>query len=402
MCGARVATACGAGLAALLLASPLGAATIVVDSTGVFGQPGYYPTAPCRVFDSRLDAGPLVDGVPIVVAVGGTCGVPAAGHVVALNLTAITPTAAGELFVYPADSAASPLATTSFSAGLTRANNALVALSPTGELAALGALVGGGSLHLAVDVVGWFDAPTETAPDSGTALAGRARFAPAAHATPPTLTLEPLANDEDPDSQLSLLGVSASACGSVSITGDAVDFTPHADLCDVDRPGCNVGGDHVRRETLTYQVSTGATESLEIAVVCPRALTAQATGFENQFCIEVPMLDDAAAFSASVVRSFTQTVSLGELFENEDGAPQNQGTPIAVDLPATPFLSDAPVLCFEPVRHDHSVPPSAPYTNFEYQACVPNGVVDPADTGHTCSAVRDVEIFVLPMYLPPP
>lgn len=193
-CGARLATACSSGLAALLLGSPLGAAPKVVEPTGVFGEPGYYTTAPCRVFDSRLDGGPLVDGVPVVVAVGGVCGVPAAGHVVALNLTAITPTAAGELTVYPADSAASPLATISFSAGRTRANNALAGLSPSGELAALGTMVGGGSLHLAIDVVGWFDAATETAPDSGTTIAGRARFAPAAHATPPTLTLEPLAH----------------------------------------------------------------------------------------------------------------------------------------------------------------------------------------------------------------
>ena len=383
------------------LLDPSGLGTILNDDTGVFGQPGYYTTTPCRVFDSRLGGGPLVDGVPVVVAIGGTCGVPAAGHVVALNLTAVTPTAAGELAVYPADSAASPLATISFSAGRTRANNVLVALSPSGELAALGTLVGGGSVHLAIDVVGWFDAATETAPDSGTAVAGRARFAPDTHATPPTLTLEPLANDGDPDSQLSLLGVSASACGSVSMTGDAVDFTPHVDLCDVDRTGCTVGGDHVRRETLTYQVSTGVTESIEIAVVCPRALTEDATGLENQFCIEVPMLDDAAAFSVSVVRSFTQTVSKGELFEKEDGAPQNHGTQIAVDLSATPFLSDAAVLCFEPLPHDHSAPSSAAYTNFEYQACVPNAVVDPGDTGHTCSAVRDVELFVTPIYLPP-
>jgi hypothetical protein len=107
------------------------------------------------------------------------------------------------------------------------------------------------------------------------------------------------------------------------------------------------------------------------------------------------MLDDAATLSPSVVRSFTQTVASGELFEQDDGEP------VAVDLPGQPSLSEAPVLCFEPVRHDHSVPASAPYTTFGYQACVPNAAVDPVDTGHTCSAVRSVDIVVHPLGLPP-
>lgn len=58
--------------------------------------------------------------------------------------------------LFPADQSLPSTSTVNFQAGQTRANNTVLGLSSSGHLAVLAALVGGGSVHLVLDVNGYF------------------------------------------------------------------------------------------------------------------------------------------------------------------------------------------------------------------------------------------------------
>lgn len=128
-------------------------------------QPGsglcYHTVLPCRVYDSRQDGqnGRLASDVERAIGVAGAavCGIPATARAVAVNLTAVQPTAAGHITVYT-DSSLTPLTSTiNFSAGQTRANNAILNLSDLGSIIARPYLIDGGDIDLIVDVFGYFD-----------------------------------------------------------------------------------------------------------------------------------------------------------------------------------------------------------------------------------------------------
>ncbi|MBK9065164.1 MAG: hypothetical protein IPL89_18615 [Acidobacteria bacterium] len=100
-----------------------------VGSAGLF-----YPLPPCRVLDTRNQAGPL--GAPPLQPnatrsfdVAGVCGIPADAVAISANLTVTTVGAPGELVVFPADVSRPNTSSISFRAGRTRANNAIVALA---------------------------------------------------------------------------------------------------------------------------------------------------------------------------------------------------------------------------------------------------------------------------------
>jgi hypothetical protein len=128
------------------------------------GQPpGHFHTlTPCRLFDSRepaSGAAPLAHGhsrsVPTVGA--GGCGVPAAATAVALNVTVVDATAGGQVSVHPDDLPVAPTtATTMFPAAVTRATSVVAQLSPQGALAVLPTLSPGATVHVVLDVVGYF------------------------------------------------------------------------------------------------------------------------------------------------------------------------------------------------------------------------------------------------------
>jgi len=78
---------------------------------------------------------------------------------VALNITVVSPSGAGHVALWPADL---PLPTTSvinFAAGQTRGNNAVVGLATDGQgdLAARASVAGAGTVHLILDVSGYFE-----------------------------------------------------------------------------------------------------------------------------------------------------------------------------------------------------------------------------------------------------
>ncbi|HBL27660.1 MAG TPA: hypothetical protein DD490_12555, partial [Acidobacteria bacterium] len=66
----------------------------------------YHTVTPCRILDTRNPAGPL--GGPALAAsasrtfvLTGACGVPITAKAVTMNMTAILPTAAGYLTLFP-------------------------------------------------------------------------------------------------------------------------------------------------------------------------------------------------------------------------------------------------------------------------------------------------------------
>jgi Endonuclease/Exonuclease/phosphatase family len=115
----------------------------------------FYSVPSCRLVDTRSST-PLQSGVPRTFALHGLCGIPATARAVVLNITAITPTGSGELSVH-ADGTTPSFATMSFQTGFMRALLAFVSLDAAGEVEAQATVAGNGSVHLVLDVTGYFE-----------------------------------------------------------------------------------------------------------------------------------------------------------------------------------------------------------------------------------------------------
>jgi len=117
----------------------------------------FYTLTPCRVLDTRASS-PLLSQVTRVVQVAGLCGAPSTAKAVAVNLTAVTPTGAGNVALWP-DGPKPPVSLINFQTGLIRANNAVLGLSGdgSGTLLTEASVAGGGTVHLLIDVTGYFE-----------------------------------------------------------------------------------------------------------------------------------------------------------------------------------------------------------------------------------------------------
>lgn len=116
----------------------------------------FYTVTPCRVVSTT----PLNHGLTGAFAVtGGACGVPATAKAIAVNITALNSTANGNLTFYPTGVAKPSASTINFAAGTIRANNAILLLAPdgAGTISVAPFVVGGGSVSVIVDVVGYFE-----------------------------------------------------------------------------------------------------------------------------------------------------------------------------------------------------------------------------------------------------
>jgi hypothetical protein len=87
--------------------------------------------------------------------IGGHCGIPSSAQSVAINLTVTEPTSGGYLTVYPAGSPIPLASTINFGAGQTRANNAVVTLGPSGDIA-VACGQPSGTVQFILDVSGFF------------------------------------------------------------------------------------------------------------------------------------------------------------------------------------------------------------------------------------------------------
>jgi glucose/arabinose dehydrogenase len=135
-------------------------ATVQVQP-GALGPLDFHSLAPCRAVDTRGANGPL--GGPALAAnatrtfaLAGVCGIPPTAQALALNLTVVGPTAAGHLTLFPAAGAVPATSAINFAAGQVRANNAVVALGG-GGLSVLCAMPGASTVHLVIDVDGYFE-----------------------------------------------------------------------------------------------------------------------------------------------------------------------------------------------------------------------------------------------------
>jgi hypothetical protein len=120
----------------------------------------FFTATPCRLLDTRTNGGPLLSGVERLLDVDAApCAIPATAKAVALNVTVTQGTGAGHVTGYPVGGAVPGTSVLNFGAGQTRANNAVIALSADGtaRVGFRAFVVGAGSVHVIVDVVGWFE-----------------------------------------------------------------------------------------------------------------------------------------------------------------------------------------------------------------------------------------------------
>lgn len=123
-----------------------------------------FTTPPCRLYDSRDDpSGPIPGGQTREILARGFVGscplLTSAVRNLAINVTAVSATAAGYLQLYPANIPTPDATVISFGAGQTRANNAVLNLATdgTGTFAIRSGQQPGQAVHVIVDVTGYFD-----------------------------------------------------------------------------------------------------------------------------------------------------------------------------------------------------------------------------------------------------
>ena len=114
----------------------------------------FEPLPPARILDTRSPSNPLGPGESRLLPVAGAGGVQADATAVVLNVTAVGPTAAGWLTLYPSDAASIPAASNlNFSAGQVVPNLATVRLGATGAIRISNPF---GFTHVLVDVAGYY------------------------------------------------------------------------------------------------------------------------------------------------------------------------------------------------------------------------------------------------------
>jgi hypothetical protein len=118
----------------------------------------FYTVTPCRLFDTRLAGGALTTGTVRTIQATGSCGIPAGAEAISVNVTAVGPTGVGHVVVYPGNYPRPAVSTLNFGAFQNRANDAILGLASdgTGTLTAEGVVVNGGTVHLLIDVNGYF------------------------------------------------------------------------------------------------------------------------------------------------------------------------------------------------------------------------------------------------------
>ena len=137
---------------------------VAVQADGPFQ---YFTLTPCRVFDTRLVGGPTI-GNPLddqsisTFVVQGNCGIPMGAKAVTVNITAVSPAGQGHFRVYPSGLPRPAVSTLNFPAGTgALANGAIVPLADqlveAEDMSVFSKVVGGGGVHMILDVTGYFE-----------------------------------------------------------------------------------------------------------------------------------------------------------------------------------------------------------------------------------------------------
>jgi hypothetical protein len=149
--------------------------SLVIDRTGKYLHAGtfgngvldytitsnaFYTLVPCRVADTRnpdgLYGGPaLAAGTDRGFVLAGQCGIPPTARAVAINVTVSQSTTEGDLRIYPRGTSLHLVSAINYRSAQTRANNAIAALGPAGDLS-VHCDQASGSVHFILDVNGYF------------------------------------------------------------------------------------------------------------------------------------------------------------------------------------------------------------------------------------------------------
>ena len=138
----------------------VGATHVVADVVGYFvesGGSGLVSLAPSRLIDTRSDApGSIPQGGTIDLQISGRNGVPETGaQAVVMNVTAVDPTSAGYLTVWPTGEQRPLASSLNFVAGQTIPNLVVAKLGANGKVSVFNPA---GTTDIVVDVVGYFSA----------------------------------------------------------------------------------------------------------------------------------------------------------------------------------------------------------------------------------------------------
>lgn len=141
----------------------LAAVSLLTASTAsAVGPLSFYSVTPCRIVDTRNATG--VNGGPAIApfqtrnfSIKGNCGVPLDAKAATLNVTIAVPTSGGYLTLWPNDGIPMPIVSTiNWAPGeIALANGAIVPLD-VGSLDLSVFQGGSGSVHLILDVTGYF------------------------------------------------------------------------------------------------------------------------------------------------------------------------------------------------------------------------------------------------------
>jgi hypothetical protein len=118
---------------------------------------GFFTATPCRLIDTRPN--PLSASTTYEISITGFCGIPPSAKAISANITAVGPTTAGFLTLWPAQTTLPATANISVTAGQVLANNAVLALAPGffGNPGAVWIIYGGsGTVDVIIDINGYF------------------------------------------------------------------------------------------------------------------------------------------------------------------------------------------------------------------------------------------------------
>jgi IPT/TIG domain-containing protein/putative pyrroloquinoline-quinone binding quinoprotein len=149
-----------AGTFDVVITNPGGLSATLTNGFTYLDGADFFTLAPCRVLDTRNPNGPL--GGPALGAgterrftLAGTCGIPASAKAVSINVTVTQSTAAGFVTLFQGLTALPQTASLDYSAGQTRANNAVVALGSAGDVTVHSGQASG-TVQVIIDVNGYF------------------------------------------------------------------------------------------------------------------------------------------------------------------------------------------------------------------------------------------------------
>jgi hypothetical protein len=116
---------------------------------------GFFTLDPCRLLDTRIVGGALPSETTTTIVASNYCGIPPTASALSLNVTVVDPEGAGHLTLFPAGTPLPPTSTLNYRAGRTRANNAILSLSPPGYFD-MRSFQPQGTTHVVIDVNGYF------------------------------------------------------------------------------------------------------------------------------------------------------------------------------------------------------------------------------------------------------